>query len=101
MKMFEAGPNGTLADIGAAVGIAKTTGGRALVSAPIISDDHMDIFANNEGYQSADRSNFLFSNRGDGTFEDIAASAGLRDMQNTGRGTALLDADGDGLLDIV
>merc|ERR1740124_939043 len=48
-----------------------------------------------------DRSNFMFVNLGDGSFRDDAAVVGLRDESNTGRGTALFDANGDGLIDIV
>ena len=104
----------TVTDIGVAVGIAKTTGGRALVSGPIVTN-RMDIFANNEGWSGrrrrqllSHRSNYLFENNcGDTTaaagngFTDIAASAGVADNFQTGRGTALFDENGDGLVDIV
>ena len=43
----------------------------------------------------------MFVNLGDGSFRDDAAVVGLRDESNTGRGTALFDANGDGLIDIV
>merc|ERR1740138_696518 len=45
--------------------------------------------------------NFLFANSGDGSFDDLASAAGLLDASNTGRGTALFDANSDGLVDIV
>jgi hypothetical protein len=45
--------------------------------------------------------NFFFANDGAGKFQDIAAEVGLLDDSQTGRGTAILDSNGDGLLDIV
>ena len=160
MRLFEAGADGrTVLDRASEAGVGLTTGGRALVSGPIISS-RTDIFANNEGYASSgrrleaeaaawderpteveeeangvsqrgasssssstsssslsmsspgrslghtaatrvDRSNYMFVNLGDGSFRDDAAVVGLRDESNTGRGTALFDANGDGLIDIV
>jgi len=47
------------------------------------------------------RMNFLFASDGSGSFTDVAGDAGLLDASQTGRGTALLDSNGDGLLDIV
>ena len=113
MRLFEASGT-TIRDAAPEAGVDKTTGGRALVSGPIVSHQ-MDIFANNEGWSGGGRrlqalspgrrlghrSNYLFVNRGDGTYSDEAAAAGVLDPNYTGRGTALLDANGDGLLDIV
>ena len=144
MRLFETAEDTpqTVEDKADEAGVALTTGGRALVSAPIVSTS-MDIFANNEGYSgrrlaeeeahagaaaaveaaSADpasssqrvesytrvesrrelshRANFFFVNQGDGVFADQASSLGLLDNYNTGRGTALMDANHDGLIDIV
>ena len=161
MRLFEAEADGrTVLDRASEAGVALTTGGRALVSGPIVSS-RTDIFANNEGYAGGgrrletepetaawreqpeeiveeeaggvspreassasssssplsmstpgrslghtaatrvDRSNYMFVNLGDGSFRDDAAVVGLRDESNTGRGTALFDANGDGLIDIV
>lgn len=43
--------------------------------------------------------NVLLKNNGDGTFEDIAAPAGV-DIQNKGSGPSFADINGDGLLDL-
>ncbi|HET6520458.1 MAG TPA: CRTAC1 family protein, partial [Geminicoccaceae bacterium] len=45
--------------------------------------------------------NFLFRARGDGTYEEVAERAGVADPLENGRGVALLDANGDGRLDLV
>jgi len=124
MRLFEMSDEGRrVSDQAPTVGMAKTTGGRALIAAPLVTN-RMDVFANNEGYgpgrrlrgdhetvaQNSSvaparrlhhRRNFLFANNGGGAYSDIAAEVGLLDNYNTGRGTALLDANGDGLLDVV
>ena len=42
----------------------------------------------------------LFRNRGDGTFENVTKRAGLFDTTSKGLGVAMLDADGDGRIDL-
>ena len=42
----------------------------------------------------------LYHNRGNGTFENVTARAGLNDPTNKTLGVALLDYDGDGWLDL-
>ena len=43
---------------------------------------------------------WLFRNRGDGTFEDATAKAGLFDTSSKSLGAAILDVNGDGRLDL-
>merc|ERR1719210_110953 len=107
MKLFEVNSNNVLFDAAPAAGMSKSAGGRALVAGPIISN-RMDVFANNEINYSGrrnlgHRANFMFVHNGDasGTYTDLAHDLGLEDPNYTGRGTALLDANGDGLVDIV
>merc|ERR1711871_327954 len=95
MKLYELNDNGDLTDVAPALGIAHTTGGRALVSAPIRSSHRMDIFANNEN-----GCNWVYRDTGDGYVEE-AGPLGVADCQNNGRGTATVDGDKDGVLDIV
>ena len=42
----------------------------------------------------------LYRNRGDGTFEDATAAAGLRDPSSKALGIALIDFDGNGWIDL-
>jgi len=136
-KLYEL-ENSVIVDAAPSAGMNKTTGGRAIVAGPIISN-RMDVFANNEGWrdrrltsaeveepssdvedslrkvdarqlshsqgsgggQAMERPNFFFLPNGTGTFDDVAAAVGLLDIWYTGRGTALLDANGDGKVDIV
>lgn len=95
LRCYELDENGFLADIASYLGLALVTGGRSLVSLPLVSD-RMDIFAGNENGP-----NYLFRNRGNGTFEEIATEAGLSDRHEHARGVAAFDADGDGRFDLV
>lgn len=84
-----------LIDAASELGLNRVTGGRAVLIAPLVSD-LTDIFLNNENGP-----NYLFKNNGDGTFSEIADEVGLLDSGENGRGAAVLDANGDGLLDLV
>ncbi|XP_075772470.1 cartilage acidic protein 1 isoform X1 [Pelodiscus sinensis] len=85
-----------LADVAAQAGVNKYTGGRGVAVGPILSASASDIFCDNENGP-----NFLFHNQGDGRFVDVAASAGLDDPYQHGRGVALADFNRDGKVDVV
>ncbi|QQP90362.1 CRTAC1 family protein [Skermanella sp. TT6] len=94
-RLYELDRRGRASDRAEEAGIDLAAAGRGLVSLPLVSE-HMDIFAANEHGP-----NFLFRNLGDGTFEEIAEDWGVADPTGNGRGVAVLDADGDGLFDLV
>jgi hypothetical protein len=91
MRYYELDEDGQLHDIAPEIGLNLITGGRALLSLPLVTDQ-MDIFAGNEN-----GANFLFRNNGDGTFTNVAAEAGVEDRYEHVRGMAALDTDGDGM----
>lgn len=95
IRLYELDDDGHLYDSAPNAGINLLTGGRSAVSLPLISD-RMDIFAGNEGGP-----NFLFCNRGDGTYEELAHELGLDDASHNVRGVCALDANEDGLFDLV
>ena len=95
MRLYELNEKGHLVDVAPEVGLDITTGGRSIISLPLVSD-RMDIFAVNEHGR-----NFLFCNQGDGTFKEMAQMAGIDDPDQNGRGLVALDADGDGRFDLV
>jgi len=84
-----------LIDAAPELGLNMVTGGRGILPAPIISD-RTDLFLNNENGP-----NFLLVNNGMGTFDEIAEEAGISDPFENGRGVAVLDANGDGRLDLI
>ncbi|XP_067393227.1 cartilage acidic protein 1 [Emydura macquarii macquarii] len=85
-----------LVDVAAEAGVNKYTGGRGVAVGPILSANASDIFCDNENGP-----NFLFHNQGDGSFVDTAASVGVDDPYQHGRGVALADFNRDGKVDIV
>jgi hypothetical protein len=95
MRLYELDDDGILRDRAGEAGVALTTGGRSLCAFPIVSQ-WMDIFAGNEG-----GANFLFRNRGDGTFEEIAGALGIDDPFENARGAAPLDTNSGGRFDLV
>lgn len=89
MRLYELDDDGNMRDVAPSAGVALTTGGRGVVSFPMMSE-FMDIFAGNERGP-----NFLFRNNGDGTFDEIAQDVGLDDPYEHMRGVAVLDLDGN------
>ena len=91
MRLYELGPEGTLADLAPPLGLAHTTGGRGVLTVPVFSQ-HTDIVCVNERGP-----NLAFRNRGDGTFDEHAGDWGLADAAEHGRSVTAFDA-GDGEL---
>ena len=83
-----------IVDLAKSLYLDQVTGGRAVVSGHILSDQ-MDIFAANER-----GSNFLYYNK-NGKFLDVAGHVNVRDLYQNGRGTALSDILYRGRLDIL
>jgi hypothetical protein len=87
--------NGTFTDVTVASGLTKTlTGTQAAVWVDIDNDGWLDLFAGNENGPAQ-----LFRNRRDGTFEDIAAKAGV-DRTAFNKGVSAADYDNDGWPDL-
>src|SRR5204863_272335 len=88
MRLYEIGPLGLLVDLAPSLGLNRMTGGQGVLAAPLLSD-HTDLFCANEGGP-----NFLFHNRGHGTFEECAARLGLDDPDEHARGAVAVDRGG-------
>ena len=58
-------------------------------------DGHLDLYATNSAGPNA-----LYRNNGDGTFTDVADTAGVADPEATGYGVGWADYDNDGDLDL-
>ena len=86
--------NGTFTDVTFASGLGQNTSAtQTAVWADINNDGLLDLFVGNENAPSQ-----LFLNRGDGTFEDIAKSAGVDRITFT-KGVVAADYDNDGYVD--
>jgi hypothetical protein len=107
-RYFEGLPNrlyrnrgdGTFEDVSAQTGIAKYVGkGMSAAFADYDHDGDMDAFVTNDTVP-----NFLFRNNGDGTFTDVALTAGVAIPESgrpiSGMGVDFQDYDNDGWEDI-
>jgi hypothetical protein len=94
LRLYALNARGLLADHAREAGVGLVTGGRSLLALPLVSG-RADIFAGNENGP-----NFLFVNRGDGSFDERAAAFGVDDPFQHARGVAALDADQDGRFDL-
>jgi hypothetical protein len=92
--------DGTFADVSAASGIGAHAGkGMGLAFADYDADGWLDAFVSNDAWR-----NFLFRNRGDGSFEETGLRAGVAYVDAgrpvSGMGADFRDYDGDGRPDI-
>ena len=99
-KLFRNRGDGTFEDVTAKSGIGKTLGkSLGVVAVDFNNDGHMDLFVANDTDP-----NFLFRNRGDGTFEECAFPAGVAlsmdGIPRSGMGVDAADFDGDGFHDL-
>jgi tetratricopeptide (TPR) repeat protein len=85
--------NGTFTDVTEAAGLAQPIASQTAVWADIDNDGFLDLFIGNE--QGPSR---LFHNKGDGTFENIAQTAGV-DRVAFSKGVVAGDYDNDGFVD--
>ena len=95
--LFRNNGDGTFSNVSGPAGIQAAEGkGLGVVFGDINDDDRIDISVANDSVPQ-----FLFQNQGDGTFSEIAMTAGValdEDGQNFGgMGTDLGDLNGDGL----
>ncbi|HUQ92770.1 MAG TPA: FG-GAP-like repeat-containing protein [Bryobacteraceae bacterium] len=87
--------NGTFSDVTREAGLAApATASQTAAWADFDHDGHLDVFVGNEFSPSQ-----LFRNKGDGTFEDVAAKAGVARIAFT-KGAAWADYDNDGYPDL-
>ncbi len=93
--------DGTFTDVSGPSGIGRHAGkGMGLAFADYDLDGRVDVFVSNDSMR-----NFLFRNRGDGTFAETAVIAGVAFNEHgktiAGMGADFRDADNDGRPDLV
>ena len=92
--------NLTFTEVTEAAGVARTDGrGFGVVAADFNGDGRIDLYVANDMCP-----NFVFLNRGDGTFEDVTESSGAgydaHGKTHAGMGVDAEDVDGDGRPDL-
>lgn len=98
--LFHNNGDGTFTEAGHNTAIGKILGKAfGVVATDINNDGLMDLFVANDTV-----SNFLFANRGNGTFEEIAFTAGVAYSESgaarSGMGVDSADYDNDGRMDL-
>jgi hypothetical protein len=98
--LFHNDRDGTFTDVSAQSGIGKFPGKAwGVVATDINNDGLIDLFVTNDTVQ-----NFLFANRGNGKFEEIALEAGVgfsvEGRPRSGMGVDSADYDQDGWMDL-
>jgi hypothetical protein len=93
--------NGTFTDVTDAAGLGRSDGhGFGVVAADLNGDGRVDLYVANDL-----NPNFLFLNKGDGTFNDVSEFSGAaydeRGQAQSGMGVDAEDVDGDGLPDLI
>ncbi len=99
-RLYHNNCNGTFTDVTEASGIGAHKGRTMGVTAADFDNDGWpDIYVSNDKTE-----NFLFHNKHDGTFEEIAGDLGIAYGQNgemtSSMGPTFADIEGDGLLDL-
>jgi len=99
-RLYHNNCNGTFVDVTEKSGIAALTGRTmGVTTGDFDGDGYPDISVANDRTE-----NFLFHNKKDGTFEEIAVDAGVAYGQNgestSAMGPVFADVDGDGRLDL-
>jgi enediyne biosynthesis protein E4 len=99
-KLYRNNGNGTFTDVSASSGIARHPGKTfGAVAVDLDGDGYMDLFVSNDSVPD-----FLFHNKGDGTFDEIGLEAGVAysddGMARSGMGVDAADYDGDGRPDL-
>ena len=91
----------TFTDVTEAAGVGRTDGrGFGVVAADLNGDGRIDLYVANDMCP-----NFVFLNRGDGTFDDVTEISGAgydaHGQTRSGMGVDAEDVDGDGLPDLL
>jgi hypothetical protein len=93
-RLYRNDGNWKFTDVTREAGLAVTCYALGVAVADYDNDGAPDIYLNNFG------TNLLFRNRGNGTFENATARAGVADEPHVGAGTCFFDMDADGDLDL-
>ncbi len=92
--------NGHFTEVSQKLGLAKPGKGLGIALADYDQDGHIDLFTANDSM-----SEFLYHNKGDGTFEEVGLASGIavdgEGHAYAGMGVVFADYDNDGLPDLI
>ena len=94
--------DGTFTDVTAQAGLGRISNNRAAAWGDFDNDGYLDLYVVNSGSDPVGKGgNYLYRNKKDGTFANVASSAGVDVLvASRGRGAAWGDYDNDGFLDL-
>jgi ASPIC and UnbV/FG-GAP-like repeat len=87
--------NGTFTDVTSEAGLRESVNSNSAIWADYDNDGFLDLFICCER-----QPNKLYHNKGDGTFEEVGAKAGVQGHGNFTKGAAWIDYDNDGYPDL-
>lgn len=94
-RLYRNNRNGTFTDVTKQAGLARTGWGQSVCIGDYDNDGFEDLFVSYFG------KNVLYHNNGNGTFTDVSEKAGVAGIKTRwGSGSAFLDYDKDGRLDL-
>jgi len=96
-RLWLQGPDGRFADVSADRGVIGPHYGMGVAAGDVDNDGDVDLYVTCYG------PDVLLRNRGDGTFDDVSTSAGIRAVPGTnewGASCTFVDIDADGWLDL-
>jgi len=93
-KLYRNNGDWTFTDVTEEAGVGDSAHGMGVTTGDYDNDGDEDLYINNFG------PNVFYRNNGDGTFTDVALQNGTQNEEEVGAGTAFLDVDADGHLDL-
>lgn len=97
-RLYRNNGDGTFTEVTAAAGLLDPRGGWASLFFDYDADGDLDLFVTRDGWHGV-APNSLYRNNGDGTFSDVAESAGVAGQADSFTAT-LGDIDNDGKTDL-
>jgi len=100
--LYQNNGDGTFTDVTDQAGLGTLSNNRAAAWGDFNNDGFLDLYVVDSGTDPVGKgASYLYENNQDGTFTDVASTAGVEDLVvSRGRGCAWGDYDNDGFLDL-